>query len=333
MKICVSRIDKMGDMILTLPVIKTIKIENPNAEVHVLSSELNFKIIKDLQYIDNMYVIKPSIFSFFKELIDIRKNQYDLFLNFSPSLKSFFLCLLSKSDKKSSLILKSRYKNRHLSKIFTIILGKIFFNNLIIVNRYKNLIKNKEIHQTKMMFNLLEINKIQNNILTKIDLKLPNKKIDFKNKIITIHLSEKWINPYYSEKNFIQLLEMIILKNYQIILTTDNLSKKKFHKIFQKFKIYDHLDEKKIIACKDIVILDNLNYQSWLKVIYSSSKVITPECGCSHIAAACKIHVSIIYDPFNYPDAIHDEYHPWHSQYSKFIFTKENLNQKLVQNL
>ena len=197
MKICVSRIDKMGDMILTLPVIKTIKIENPNADVHVLSSELNFKIIKDLQYIDNMYVIKPSIFSFFKELIDIRKNQYDLFLNFSPSLKSFFLCLLSKSDKKSSLILKSRYKNRHLSKIFTIILGKIFFNNLIIVNRYKNLIKNKEIHQTKMMFNLLEINKIQNNILTKIDLKLPNKKIDFKNKIITIHLSEKWINPYY----------------------------------------------------------------------------------------------------------------------------------------
>ena len=85
MKICVSRIDKMGDMILTLPVIKSIKIENPNSEIHILSSKINFKIVKNLRYIDNIYVVKPSFFSFFIELIKIRKNKYDLFLNFSPS--------------------------------------------------------------------------------------------------------------------------------------------------------------------------------------------------------------------------------------------------------
>ena len=43
-KICISRIDKMGDMILTLPVIKSIKIQIPNSEVHVLASIENSKL-------------------------------------------------------------------------------------------------------------------------------------------------------------------------------------------------------------------------------------------------------------------------------------------------
>ena len=113
MKICISRIDRMGDMVLTLPVIKSLKIENPNSEIHILSSNINFKIVKDLKYIDKIYIIEKSVISFFKEIIKIRKNKYDLFLNFSPSKKSFFLCVFSKSIKKSSLILKSRYKKNN----------------------------------------------------------------------------------------------------------------------------------------------------------------------------------------------------------------------------
>ena len=41
------------------------------------------------------------------------------------------------------------------------------------------------------------------------------------------------------------------------------------------------------------------NYTNWIKVIYSSKQVITPECGCTHISAACKTPVIIIYDPYN----------------------------------
>ena len=40
-KICISRIDKMGDMLLTLPIIKSIKNSNIlTAEIHVLASTL-----------------------------------------------------------------------------------------------------------------------------------------------------------------------------------------------------------------------------------------------------------------------------------------------------
>ena len=71
----------------------------------------------------------------------------------------------------------------------------------------------------------------------------------------------------------------------------------------------------------------------WNKTIYSSKKVITPECGCSHIAAANRIPVNIIYDPMNNPESIHKEYSPWKSEYKKFTFDQKNLNLELIRDL
>ena len=48
MKICIERTDRMGDMILTLPVIQGIKQKNPQAIIHVVASHKNLKICKHL---------------------------------------------------------------------------------------------------------------------------------------------------------------------------------------------------------------------------------------------------------------------------------------------
>ena len=44
MKICISRMDKMGDMILSLPAIKSLKDCNPNFIIDILASKQNAKI-------------------------------------------------------------------------------------------------------------------------------------------------------------------------------------------------------------------------------------------------------------------------------------------------
>ena len=66
MKICISRIDKLGDMILTLPVIKSIKIQNPNSKIHILASNLNAKILKNIKYIDKVIIIESDTYSLLK---------------------------------------------------------------------------------------------------------------------------------------------------------------------------------------------------------------------------------------------------------------------------
>ena len=124
---------------------------------------------------------------------------------------------------------------------------------------------------------------------------------------------------------------MLTKEKFSIVLTTDNSTKNKFKKIYEKYKIISKKNFKELKSIHNyIVILDNLDYDSWIKIIYSSNTVITPECGCTHIAAACKVPVNIIYDPKNYPEAIHKEYSPWKSKYNKFVFGEDSLNLKLI---
>ena len=80
----------------------------------------------------------------------------------------------------------------------------------------------------------------------------------------------------------------------------------------------------------DIIILDKLHYENWVQVIYSSKIVITPECGCVHLASLCKNQLTVIYDPDNLPKAIMHEYAPWKVSYNKLIFDDRKLNQKIM---
>ena len=204
-KICISRIDKIGDMILTLPVIKSVKIQNPSLEIHILASAYNAKVLKHVKYVDKVLLIGSNTRSFIKEIRQLRKIKYDFFINFSPNIKSFILCFFSKSQKKATLILLSRYRNNFFSKALLRIFTKIFCHFQYVVNRFERLCKNQELHQTKMMFNLIEECNIKYSQDVSIDIDLPLKKLIFyQEKTIVIHLSDKWINSFYSENNFLE---------------------------------------------------------------------------------------------------------------------------------
>ena len=49
MKICIERSDRMGDMILTLPIIQGIKEKNPKASIHVVASKKNLRVCHETQ--------------------------------------------------------------------------------------------------------------------------------------------------------------------------------------------------------------------------------------------------------------------------------------------
>lgn len=338
MKICISRMDKMGDMILSLPAIKSLKDCNPNFIIVILASKQNAKILDKIGYIDQIIEIDDNftIINLIKQILNFRKSRYDLYINLSPSYLSYFYCFFSNSKKKAILIFLSRYKNSYFSKFLLRILSNMFCNYITIINRYERLKKNKEIHQTKMIFKLFKKCNLKYTDKTSIEIKLPKTKIKITNnrQLLVIHIPEKWINKFYNEDNFLELLSLIPHKKYFCVLTSDVTTKNKFHKVFNKYKVINDNKFQTLSTIDDqIIILDKLNYKNWLQIIYSSKLVITPECGCSHIAAASRIPVSIIYDPMNLPDAIHKEYAPWRSAHHKFIFSDDNLNKKLINKL
>ena len=139
MKICIERSDRMGDMILTLPIIQGIKEKNPNASIDVVTSKKNLKICQLSNLIDKTYE-KTNNYLAFKQLKkSISDEKYDYYFSFSPSWFGLFLGYYSKSKFKSALILQSRYKSNVLSKFWQIIFSKIFFSQSKVVNRFKSL--------------------------------------------------------------------------------------------------------------------------------------------------------------------------------------------------
>ena len=87
-------------------------------------------------------------------------------------------------------------------------------------------------------------------------------------KLCLIHLSSKWINKYFSEDNFISLLENLKYLNINIVMTTDSSSRDVFYKIFKKYDIVTNNDWKNLNKINKVLILDQLKFDNWTSIIY-----------------------------------------------------------------
>ena len=280
--------------------------------------------------IDKTYE-KSTLLSTFNNLIKlISAEKYDYYFSFSPGWYGLFLGFFSKSNFKSSLILKSRYKSNIFSKLWQIIFSKIFFSISLVVTRFKSLDNKEAMHQTNMMMDVVFKSglKISKNIKT--EFKFTNAPALKRDKLIcVIHLSSKWINNYYAEGDFEDLLKLLKYKNLSIYLTSDETTKNKFKNIFD---IYPVIDDPNYLLknVKDISICNNFEFGNWTSLINQADYVITPESGCTHIASLTNCKLSVIYDADNSPKSIRQEYAPWNKEYLALETNDKELNQKLL---
>ena len=330
MKICIERSDRMGDMILTLPIIQGIKEKNPKASIHVVASKKNLKICELYNLINKTYE-KTNNSSAFKQLIkSIKDEKYDYYFSFSPSWFGLFLGYYSKSKFKSALILQSRYKSNMLSKFWQIIFSKIFFSQSKVVNRYKSLKENEDIHQTKTMMEVILNSGISLDKNHQSNFAFINAfTIKKDKKVCVIHLSSKWINKYYEEDNFLELLKALEKKNLSIYLTSDETTKSKFHKIFTLYSSTDKANEL-INNEKQILLCNNFDFENWTSLLNQADYTITPESGCTHIASLTSSKLCVIYDADNLPKSIMREYAPWNKEYLALETNDMDLNKKLL---
>ena len=84
-KILILRYDRLGDMVVTLPLINTLKKINPNYKIDVLASRLNKDIIKDNPLIEKIYIYnfreRNTPFHFLKVFKELRAEKYDLVID------------------------------------------------------------------------------------------------------------------------------------------------------------------------------------------------------------------------------------------------------------
>ena len=311
-KICIIRDDRLGDTILTLPIIQKLRKTYIDSRITLVISSISEELVKKFDFFDNLIISKNNI----ETIRKINQSKFDLILNFSPLKKRFYKLFL-KSKTKIHLSFQSRYKYKNRRSIQIAFL-KLFFHKIYCYERND---LNKLCHQTEFMDKLLVSEGVyKSEKPNKINLNLGNKLMfDY-----LIHLSDRWFKSDYGNKDLINLIEILIKTNSKICITTDlylsNDLKILIDKIIKNFKL----------KC-----FTKPSFEEWINLIDQSNVIMTFESGCSHICGILNKKALIIYDNQNKPDFIMKEYKPYEIKDLVQIKTDngQKLNNKIISGL
>ena len=311
-KICIIRDDRLGDTILTLPIIQKLRKTYIDSRITLVISSISKELVKKFDFFDNLIISKNNI----ETIRKINRSKFDLILNFSP-LKNRFYKLFLKSKTKVHLSFQSRYKYKNRRSIQIAFL-KIFFHKIYFYERND---LNKLCHQTEFMDKLLVSEGVyKSEKPNKINLNLGNNLIfDY-----LIHLSDRWFKSDYRNKDLINLIEILIKTNSKICITTD---------LYLSNDLKNLIDE--IIKNFKLNCFIRPSFEEWINLIDQSNVIMTFESGCSHICGILNKKTLIIYDNQNKPDFIMKEYKPYEIKDLVQIKTDngQKLNNKIISGL
>jgi ADP-heptose:LPS heptosyltransferase len=87
-KFLIVRFSSIGDIVLTTPVIRFLKTQIEDAEVHYLTKRSFSSVIAQNPYIDKVYVLENSLGKVIQEL---KKEKYDYIIDLHHNLRSFIV--------------------------------------------------------------------------------------------------------------------------------------------------------------------------------------------------------------------------------------------------
>jgi len=85
-KILIFRYDRIGDMIVTTPLISALKKSFPNSRVIILASELNAEVLTNNRHVDKIQKYPKNIFLAILCLINLRIEKIDLLIDLNHSI-------------------------------------------------------------------------------------------------------------------------------------------------------------------------------------------------------------------------------------------------------
>lgn len=258
-KFLIIRFSSIGDIVLTTPVMRCLKQQVENSELHFITKQQNIKLLEGNPYIDKILTLKA-----FQETIDeIRKERYDYIIDLHNNLRTW------------------RLKNK--LKILDFSFPKLNWKKWLLVNFHIN--KLPDIHIVDRYFETTKLFGVIND----------NKGLDFfikKENEINIEeiIGEKYIpfiaiaigGQHFTKKMPTELLQIMVSQiDYKVILVGGKED-------FENGEIIKNNSENIINTCGKYSI------QQSASIIKQAALVITHDTGLMHIAAAFhKIIISI----------------------------------------
>jgi ADP-heptose:LPS heptosyltransferase len=90
-KILIIRLSSIGDIVLTTPIIRALKQQLPNSQIHYLTKETNYILINNNPYVDKLFCYTNSLS---ETITELRKENYDYVIDLHKQIRSALICCL-----------------------------------------------------------------------------------------------------------------------------------------------------------------------------------------------------------------------------------------------
>lgn len=132
MKILIIRLSSIGDIILTTPVVRALKTQMEDVEIHFCTKKQYECLVTENPYIDKVHLLNDSLLDLTS---DLRREKYDLVIDLHHNIRSFFIKGLMPGVKKKS------FRKINFEKWLMVKFKLNKLPNLHIVDRYHETIK------------------------------------------------------------------------------------------------------------------------------------------------------------------------------------------------
>jgi len=280
--IIISETDRIGDVILTLPVFKTLKKNNKQIKITALVRDYTADIFKCFKFVDDIIVYDPVIKKnkerYKNLLLKIKSNEYDTAIILHPEY------IIAKLFKDAKIKTRISYGWKWYQFLFT---------KVLIQHRSKN-IK----HQLEYNLDILKLLKINDSFFdTNIKLYPTQKSLTFIKKLLKKRkVTNKFIIIHPGSGH--SALNLPIEKYNELI--------NQIHKNFKNLKIVitGSISDKEAInylisnSTSPIEIMpENLSLEDLIALISLSKIFISNSTGPLHIASALRIPTISFYSP------------------------------------
>ena len=273
------RTDRIGDVILTLPMIDVLKQNYPDAKIDFLVNKRVYDLISDYSNINKVHAIEKVTISNVKRLcVD---NKYDLAVVVHPQFA----------------IAAGLFLAGVKYRLGTAYRGYSFFFNIKHHQHRKYSLKHELEYNLDLLYELncrrikeiKPVLKVENDVLGKVKSQLFGLGIDLSKDFIVVHIPSMDSAKAWSEKNFIELISIILRDekcDFSIILTGTKDDAPQVKSVIDKLennkRVFDILD---------------LNLRELAAVLKMAKLFVGNSTGPIHIAAAVGTFVVGFYSP------------------------------------
>ena len=273
-KICIIHLNQIGDLVFSLPLLKSLRDKFPQAVIHSIVKPYLAELLKDSPYVDEIYFRESGFVAKLRLFKKIRKNNYDLLISLSRSEE----CLGMAS-----------FSNAGIKAGFPGFPWKPFFNVKETIDGHNSWYNNSK------LLKALGITVVKNDYvgLMRTDATTDNLFLPERFVVISPGASKRRLTKNWGEKKFADLIFLLYEKFDLIPVLVGSVANVASNKVIEDYFLKKAGGDK----TKLVNFSGKINLQTLCTVIKKAALFVGIDSGVLHLASSLDIPVVGLFGP------------------------------------